>query len=90
MEVREDLKIFSCTCALAGLLGLGATLKDLPSYLHRHLMLRCRVLGYQEGDHHLWPVCRGVAGLGDHTIRGGGYRAADRDHIYIYLNIIHK
>ena len=31
-------RIFSCTCTLAQTLGLGATLKDLPSYLHRHLL----------------------------------------------------
>ena len=42
-------KIFSCTRTLAQTLGLGATLKDLPSYLHRHLMLRYRVLGYRGG-----------------------------------------
>ena len=29
-----------------------------------------------------------VAGLGDHTIGGRGYRAADRDHIYIYIIMV--
>ena len=71
MEVREDLKIFSCTCALAGLLGLGATLKDLPSYLHRHLMLRYRVLGYRGGG----PPSRGVA---EGSRPGGPYHPGGR------------
>ena len=47
-------------------------------------MLRYRV---RRGDHNLGGS-RGVAGLGDHTIGGGGYRAADRG-IYIYIIIIY-
>ena len=53
--LEDNYKIFSCTCTLAQ--TLGATLKDLPSYLHRHLMLRYRMR-------------RAGLGLGDHTIGG--------------------
>ena len=67
-------KIFSCTCTLAR--TLGATLKDLPSYLHRHW---CYVTG-----------CWATGGGPYHGGGWGGYRAAYIYIIlYIYLSILY-
>ena len=54
--LEVNYRIFFCTCRLSQ--TLGATLKDLPSYLHKHLMICYRML-------------RVGLGVGDHAIGGG-------------------
>ena len=56
--LEVNYRIFFCTCRLSQ--TLGATLKDLPSYLHKHLMICYRMLrvGLGVGDH----AIGGVAG----------------------------
>ena len=46
-ETLEVIRSSLVLCTLAQ--TLGATLKDLPAILRRHLMLRYRVLGYRGG-----------------------------------------